>query len=446
MKRGWRSLLVLGVLAVVIAGCGSSSNSSSGSSTSGSSGQTSSSSQSAASAPATMKLMFNNTSEPAIEAAIKDFKSVEPKTTINAQYVDGAAVAQALLPQLRAGSPPDMFQTQPTTPTDPVTLGKAGEVLDLAGQPWVDGVAPVAKPWITSGTKVYGLPLLYDPDGMAYNTTLFKQLHLQIPTTFAQLLAMCPKITAAGKTPITNGFAGSLVTGIVIGEVVSSEFVYNKDPNWDAEKASGKVTFANSPLWRAALNSVVSMKNAGCFGKSPEGLTLTDEAQQFASGQAAMSILAWPQVAGAQQINPKLTFAFFNFPAINASDTVASAAISQVLSVSSKTAHPTQAKAFLDFLATGKGASDLAKAGLAGLSAGGLKGQGLPSFAEPMSPALKAGKLVMTVHAYPNPTMLVGQSGIAGGITGLITGQDSVSQVLKNLDYLWAHPTATTAP
>jgi raffinose/stachyose/melibiose transport system substrate-binding protein len=431
MASRWGRLIACGaMLSAVLSACGGGSSPAS----------------SATNAPnVDLSMVFNNSSTVQMNSVIKDFQTQYPNITIHAQYVDGASIFQTLLPSIQAGNAPDLFQTQPGSPASPDTLGAAGKLLDLTSESWTKSLNPTVKPFLSSGSKVYGLPVLVGPHGVAYNKDLFTKLGLTIPTTFSQLLAMCPTITAAGKIPMANAFAGTLVTGIVMGQMLEAEFVYNKQPKFDAMRKAGQVMFVTSPEWRNLFNAVVSLKGAGCFGKTPQGITLTDSFNQFAKGDAVMSILAWAQMGQALQINSSLPYAFFNLPAAQASDTSASAAVSVVLAVSAKTAHPAEAKKFIDFLASPTGAADYVGTGGGGLTESDIATAKVPAFASAMQPSIKAGKLIVSLHAYPNPTFQIGPSGVAGSITGLITGQATVDSALKSLDYLWDHPSATTS-
>jgi raffinose/stachyose/melibiose transport system substrate-binding protein len=395
----------------------------------------------------TLRLLYNNIGTLAMNTVIANFERVYPDINVEPTYVDGGALTTSLLPQLAAGNAPDLFQTQPGfyTPPSPWALAKSGHLLNLTGSPWQKRVYGPAKQWVWFKDKLYAWPVTLGPHGVAYNVDLFKQLNLKSPKTFAEFVAMCPKITAAGKIPIANGFAGSITTGIVMYQMFSAAFVYNLDRKWDQKRINKQVTFQNSALWRRSLQAIVDLKNAGCFGPAPQGTTLASATQQFARGDAVMSILAYSQIGQAATANPNLNYRVFNLPADKAKDTTMSAAVSQSISIFAKTKHPKEAKTFLNFMARPKQSSLFSKinGGVAPFDA--AKGL-FPAYAVEAAPTAKAGKLVFSLHKYLNPTIILGPSGISAGIVGLFTGQKTVDQILKDQDYLWANPTATQAP
>jgi raffinose/stachyose/melibiose transport system substrate-binding protein len=396
----------------------------------------------------TLRLLYNNTGSAAMNLLIANFERVNPNIHIEPTYVDGGTpLTTTLLTQLQAGNAPDVFQMQPGffTPISPWTLGKAGYLLNLAGSPWQKRVLPSAKNWVTYQNKLYAWPLTLGPHGVAFNTDLFAQLGLKVPTTFSQFVAMCPKIKAAGKTPIANGFAGSIVTGIVMYQMFTAEFVYSIDKGFDQKRVAKKTTFASSPLWQRMMQAIVQLKDAGCFGPAPQGVSIPSATQQFARGDAAMSILAWAQMPGVLAVNPNLHYSFFNLPSDTASNTVMSAAVSQALGGYAKTQHPNEVKTFISFMARAKQSSLWAKVGGGVAPFDAVKGV-FPAYAAPSIPAAKAGKIVVSLHTYLNPNLSIGTSGIAGQIIGLFSGQSTPDSALKALDYLWDNPTSTTAP
>jgi raffinose/stachyose/melibiose transport system substrate-binding protein len=394
-----------------------------------------------------LRLLYNNQGTVGMNILIANFERVYPNIHIDPTYVDGGALTQALIPQLAAGNGPDMFQMQPGfyTPVSPWALAKSGYLLDLTGAPWSKRILPTAKQWVFYKNKLYAWPMNLGPHGVAYNTDMFKQMGLKVPTTFSQLVALCPKIAAAGKIPIANGFAGSITTGIVMYQMFSAGFVYNLDKKWDSERIAKKTTFQTSPLWRRMFEAVTELKNANCFGPAPQGITLASAAQQFARGDAAMSMLAWAQMPGILAINPNLPYLFFNLPADKAANTTMSAAVSQSIGGYAKTQHPKEVKTFINFLAREKQSSLWSKVGGGVAPLDAQKGI-FPAYAAPSIPAAKAGRLVVSLHKYLNPTLITGPSSISAQIVGIFSGQVTVDSALKTLDYLWDNPTATNAP
>jgi raffinose/stachyose/melibiose transport system substrate-binding protein len=435
--RWARAVLVPFAVCVFVAACGGSDSSNSDKASTSSSG---------GGGKVTIKMIFNNSGQPAMETSIKAFQAANPNITINAQFVDGGSLAQALLPQIQAGNAPDLLQTQPgPNPVSPTVLGDAGKLLDLSGEGWAQNIWKPADRWVRgTDKKVYGFLTSVGPHGIAYNPDLFSKAGVSIPKTFPELLATCKTLKDKGITPMVNGFAGSVTTGIVLGQILLAEYVYNVAPDFDAQRTAKQTTFANSKEWRSVFQTVADLKSNACFGKNAGAETIDSANQAFGNGKAAMSVLAFPQLGAFKAINPNLKYEVFNFPTADGQNQVVSAAISQALSISANSKHPAEAKKFLDFLAQPDQANAFADAG-GGVSATDSADGKLPEYAAPMADVFSQGKVLLSTHDWPNPTLLVGQSGVAGSIVGIMTGQVTVDKALKNLDYLWDNPKATTA-
>jgi raffinose/stachyose/melibiose transport system substrate-binding protein len=438
--RWARAVLALLVVCTLVAACGSTESPSDDTSGKASGGG-------GAGEKVELKMLFNNSGQPAMEETIKAFHAANPNITINAQFVDGGALAQSLLPQLQAGNAPDLLQTQPgSSPVSPIVLGDAGKLADLSGEAWAKNIWEPADKWVrgSSDNKVYGYLTSVGPHGIAYNPELFAKAGVSIPKTFPELLAACKTLKAKGITPMTNGFAGSVTTGIVLGQILLAEYVYNVAPDFDAQRAAKQTTFAKSKEWRNAFQVVADLKSNACFDKNAGADTIDSATKAFGNAKAAMSILAFPQLGAFKAVAPDLKYEVFNFPTADGQNQVVSAAISQALSISATSKHLPEAKKFIAFLNEPEQSASFAGAG-GGISATDAAEGKLPEYAAPMADVFGQGKVILSTHDWPNPTLLVGQSGVAGSIVGIMTGQVSVDKALANLDFLWDNPKATAA-
>ncbi len=100
------------------------------------------------------------------------------------------------------------------------------------------------------------IPLVY------YNKSVFGKLHLKIPTTWAQFVAVSQKIKAAGITPIAIGGSQDTWTSwIFLGGMFSTD-VLGQDPNWILERKQNKVHFTD-PLIARTFNAWAQLAKAG---------------------------------------------------------------------------------------------------------------------------------------------------------------------------------------
>jgi len=125
------------------------------------------------------------------------------------------------------------------------------------------------------------IPLVY------YNKSIFAKLHLKIPKTWAQFLAVCKAIKASGETPIAIGGSQDTWTSwIFLGGMFSAD-VLGKDPNWILQRKANKVHFTD-PLVAHTFNEWAALAKAGYFNKDALSLNYAGMQQEFLDGKEAM--------------------------------------------------------------------------------------------------------------------------------------------------------------
>jgi raffinose/stachyose/melibiose transport system substrate-binding protein len=368
---------------------------------------------------------------------LANFHRVYPDIKVEAQFLNAVTLASLLSTQLQAGNAPDVFQTKlGYTNTNSVwRLAPAGRLLDLSKSPWVKRLPIATKETATYKGKVYLWPLSSQPFDVIYNTGLFKSLGLKIPTTFAGVLSMCRTIAAGGKVPFVQGFAAATEANIFARQR-ATEDVYSHDPKWDTKRSKNQVTFASSPLWREALQSIVDMKNANCFQPGAAGTSPAQQYAAFAQGQAVMSVVASGEVANMKAINPNLTIGWFNLPPVQKpKEAVVPSFAALGLAGNAATSHPDQVRTFINFMARAKQSSLFAKVTSSIAPFDGTKGI-LPAEMNGLAPFFKVGKTTQSfTDRWPSTAF---DEGLVPGVTGLITGQLTIDAVLAKMDQIWA--------
>jgi raffinose/stachyose/melibiose transport system substrate-binding protein len=414
-----RVLACLATVAVVgIAGCGGSDDKAA----------------SSGSGKVALKGLFASSQKPAMDAMIKGFEAKNPLIDIKETYVPSSSITELLPTQIRAGNMPDLVQlgSGKGRPDSVLTLAPSGTLLDLSNEPWKGNLLPALQPALQFENKLYGYPTQIFFYGAVYNTELFSQLKLTVPTTFADVLTMCKTIAAAGKIPFSQSFVEP-GDGAGIGQQRMHQYVYSPQPDWSDQRTAGKVTFANTPGWKKTFESILQMKDAKCFGRGAEGATAAQQFEKVARGQAVMSILASSQVGSITSINKDIKLGFFEVPADQADQTVAPYSES-VLGVSAKTKHPEQAKKFLAYMADTANAAEFAKL-TGGSSTTDVANGVMPDFMQDMVPLVKAGKIQETANSFwPAPSL---RTEMGEGIQGLLIGKRKVDDLLASMDAIW---------
>jgi raffinose/stachyose/melibiose transport system substrate-binding protein len=395
-------------------------------------------------ATVSISLLVPTTQQPAFSILIPNFERVYPDIHVEVTYLASTTIPTVLLTQFQAGNAPDMFHMQSGrgNPSAVTPLGEAGRLLDLTGEVWAKRLTPYMRPAVTVNGRMYAYPYALYTNNVVYNVDQFKQYGLSVPTTFAQVLALCKKVSANGKIAFVQPF-GEVSSGALLAQQRAVQYVYSKYPNWNTLRAQGKMTFQTTPEWRRAFQSIVDMKDAGCFQPGAQGTSASQQFATFARGDAVETLLASTQYGNIPAANPNIKTKYYNLPG----DTASQQALfinANMVGIRKDTAHPTEAKLFIKFLSRPKQAALFAKVGGGNSYYDVIKGV-LPEAMVNLRPLIKAGKVVWAPHtAWPNPAAPTYVYG--NGVQGLFTGQRTVDDLLKTLDYMWDNPTATTGP
>jgi raffinose/stachyose/melibiose transport system substrate-binding protein len=273
-----------------------------------------------------------------------------------------------------------------------------------------------------------------EPYGVFTNDALFQKLGLKIPQTFPQLLTLCGQAKADGTVAFVLSGASGLQTSWVISALAVST-VYAADPHWTGDLKAGKVTFDGTPGWHEAMQEFIELNQAGCFepGATGVGSGQVPFAQQQGLLYGAISNFK-AQVDAAQ---PQFAYSFHPFPGgATAGQTTTFLNLSPEMSVNAHAGAANQAAAhtFIDFLGRAKQSALFAQLSGAVSQYDFLKGQ-LPSFMSGMTAIVHAHAYVINpAETWWNPSVngVLEQDGI-----GLITGQESIDDVLNAMDAAW---------
>lgn len=362
---------------------------------------------------------------------MKEHKGV----TIKLDPLNLTTIGQTLTTELQAGNGPDLFQTEGGTGQNysTITLAKAGLLGTITGSNDAATLLTGTKSLYDYKGKQVGVPLFNEPTGIVYNESAASAAGTTVASNLQATETNCKK-APAGKSLFVIAGSQSPNTGL-IAQVLAASQVYGPDPNWNAQRAAGKVTFANSKGWQQTLQSIIDLSKAGCFQAGAagagfdamtNGLSSGSSFAFFAPGGSAAQIMAQAPVKLLVQA----------MPAPKGKKTYLISGPSDALSINAKTKSPVLANDFLNWLMEPANAAQFASI------AGEL-------------PIVDAGKAAVAAQFAPVETLLKNKQTIlfpttnwpngevydalGSGVTGLLTGQATVKQVLQNMDAAWGN-------
>ena len=347
----------------------------------------------------------------------------------------GDAYNTQVTTQLQAGNAADMMILSPGT-------GQAISVVSLAEAGFLEPLDDTSAAVIPEGTEslyevdgdIYAQPAALNPTGFLYNAAGAEEVGIdEYPTSYEDMLEACGPAREGGKS--FNVLAGSAPPNNgLLAMVISATQVYGPTPDWNAQRAAGDVTFADS-AWRNVLETIVEMKDTGCFQDGVEGGTF-DSITQGIGGQTSLTASVPGSAAKSIGDATGLDLTVQAFPATDGDQPfiVASAGYAWAINAAAEDGAKASAQEFLDWAAEPEQAQ--AFADLSGLVAiTGADAANLPAPYQPVGELLEQGKFVEAPLAtFPNPGVY---DALTVGIQGLLTGQKTVDQILDEMDAAW---------
>jgi raffinose/stachyose/melibiose transport system substrate-binding protein len=384
------------------------------------------------SAQQTITLSFVAQGSDQLAPLVAAFEKANPTIKVNVQYLPQATLGQATVTALQAGNAADVLYTNGGTGQLHAVfpLGKAGYLADLSQRPWAKSLPQATHDLYWDGDKLYGLPMGLSLVGVIYNTAMFQQMGLKVPTTFSEMVDLCGKVKAAGKIPMAlAGQAPGLYA-----QAPAANTVYSANPGWNDDRAAGKVTFANTPGWQTALQQFDQLNKADCFQPGASGDTIVKAIQLLGSEQAAMFLAPSAAIGGIKGVAPELNVAMFPLPGPTADSTRAVTEYNDSFSVNAHSPNIDAAMKLADFLAQAEQQQSYAKI-LGEISVPDSVTGAVPEQYTAFGPLLQQKKAVtLPSLIWPNPAV---GTALTPDMQGLVTGQKSVSDVLTDMDNAW---------
>lgn len=281
----------------------------------------------------------------AINAA---FEKANPNIDVQFEFVPpNKAYLQKVQPEFLAGKAPDIVMTDVTKIPE---WSRAGYLMDLSKEGWVDKIDSSALPSTTVGDKVYAQPMESIAEGLFVNMDLLSKAGIQeLPTTWPEFTKDLAALKANGITAISlPNKAGD--TGQMALNGIASTLVYQANPEWDSKFMEGEASFAD---WKPALEQLMSLQDQGYVDyKAALGVDEWSEGlNDFAAGKNAFWFQGAWEIDAVQKAGLK-NFKFMPWPA-GASGTKPSVGIisGTSWSINAKTKVTDAAKKYLDFWA-----------------------------------------------------------------------------------------------
>ncbi len=373
---------------------------------------------------------------------LDEYRKLNPNVTIETTFQGTELTNPSLLPALGSGSGPDIWAGG-TGPGQPASIINAGYALDLSPYyfkyGWDKVIPPTVVDYTSSGGKLWALGDSVETTMFFYNKTIFAKVGVSVPTTWAEFIAACDKLKAAGyKT--------------VIGLAAADKWPISHEQAWlwgDAAGPDGinNVMFGNGrwddPVFVDAMQTLVDLGKAGYFGPNPLAVGFQDYINKFWRGEIPMTFTGTFVIGdgltaiGADKMNDFGAFAAPN--PVAGKPIYPSEDIGSGWYIYSKSAHPDQAADLLNFMFfRPESRKLLLEDALIPVGSLDLAGVNLPSLQQAALTINDQNRANGTIHAFLDTVMPANTTDLTyDGLQALLAGKMTPLEFCQSIEKAW---------
>jgi len=288
-----------------------------------------------------------------INALLDAFSRSHPGIKIQFQPTNPPDYNATLRLQLESGTGPDLMYAR--SYATGVQLFEDGYFADLSGLSSLESSYSVGSrsPWSTADGTPFAVPFVAVSHGVYYNQDIFADLGLAVPATWKEFLDVCNTIKNAGIIPVANGLADEWDIAEVVFMSLAPNYIGGREGRLEYE--SGRRPW-NDDAVVAAFSAMADLKPY-----LPEGfqaISYNDSNALFATGQAAMFFDGSWSIGTYEGVD--FDWSVFAVPPPAGKPGHVCFHADAGMAMNRATAHPEEAKLFLDWLGSQEGANILA--------------------------------------------------------------------------------------
>ncbi|MBC6495648.1 ABC transporter substrate-binding protein [Microbacterium sp. 4-7] len=379
----------------------------------------------------------SNNLESPYESLAKAYMDANPDVKITLNPTPNDKYGETIRTQLQAGNASDVIQTTPGS-------GDARGLIPLAEAGFLEPLGDTATGLVPAGSEpifeidgeTYGQPMDFTIAAVvaSMGTAAMNGLD-EFPTDEESLYAACDALSADGKSLLALAGAAGPNAGLTAQGIAATR-VYAEDPDWNTKRADGDTTFAESDGWKDTLQTLIDLKDGGCFQPGAEGGGFDAITNGLAQGTSVGSFIpSGSAVEIATAAPAEADFKVQPFPAADGGDPYILASSNYTISINAASKMKPAAEEFVEWLATDE-AQELyyEKSGLLPIS--GYENLDLSdTIYSPVVDLIADGSYAtLPNNIWPNPSVY---EALQVGVQGLLTGQKTIDQVLQDMDNAW---------
>ena len=246
-----------------------------------------------------------------IERFNKDYEGQYKVTPITTNLEEYITKFNAMV---GSNTTPDVFIMDPGPRlTDVVNNGVAKDITSILNndKDWYNSFSAGIFERLTYDGKIYAVPTNFAAALVFYNTEMFANAGVAVPTTFTELIDACQKLQNAGYTPISCSAGTAWCLSMIAGYLCDRA----GGPNNLTDVNAGKIAWTSESFVTAA-NKLVELSKY--FQSTAAGDSNDQATAAFYNGEAAMLVQGSWAIGQINGANPdfEAKCGVFSFPAI----------------------------------------------------------------------------------------------------------------------------------
>lgn len=214
----------------------------------------------------------------------------------------------ALRAKLVSGDAPDIFKAHGTTELP--DYARAGYLMDLSDQPWVETYKDDVRQMMSMDDKVYGMFIEAPMWGYIYNRQIFRDLDLEIPLTFSDLMKNVEIMEKNGINPFMLSYKTAYCTRIQTVQALPAVIIAKQIPDWYERMNKGEASYAEM---QEQIFNFVDFTNAH-GNENALDIDISEAAARFVNGEAAMWVMVPSIGTTIKGIDPDFEFGMAPLP------------------------------------------------------------------------------------------------------------------------------------
>jgi raffinose/stachyose/melibiose transport system substrate-binding protein len=282
----------------------------------------------------------------AMEKILAAFTASHPDITVKFDPTNPPDYNATLRTQLEAGTGPDlMYLRSYSIPRQLFADGFVESLVDMKDELVADYGEASLVPWSTLEGEPIGVPMIAVSHGIYYNKDMFKEMGLEVPTTWEGLLETAQKIQDAGKIPFANASKDTWTIAEIVFMNLAPTFIGG---------LGGRLAYLNGERCFNDENAVAAFQAvadiAPFFPPDQSGLGYYDSQALFATGEAAMFLGGSWDIPLFEKDAAAIDWGVFPVPAPEGGDRFVTFHLDAGMGINAASTKKDAAKVFLEWL------------------------------------------------------------------------------------------------